>query len=165
MIIDMSLNQEHRERVAAWIETLRSGSYRQGTGALRISNANGPDKYCCMGVSCDMMPGGSWRPPHSDDALEYPLAPGMTPPVAGRAYSFMYDEQSAGAMPPDPWYEWIFGVGSDSAQFTDLTAELAGMNDVGVPFDRIADALAELISDEPIDWPTWLDRHREPMTP
>jgi hypothetical protein len=32
-----------------WVEALRSGQYRQGTGALR---AHG--HYCCLGVLCDL---------------------------------------------------------------------------------------------------------------
>jgi hypothetical protein len=32
-----------------WINSLRSGEYEQGMGALRIN-----DKYCCLGVLCDL---------------------------------------------------------------------------------------------------------------
>ncbi len=32
-----------------WIESLRSGLYQQGNGRLRVG-----DKYCCLGVLCDL---------------------------------------------------------------------------------------------------------------
>lgn len=32
-----------------WIEALRSGEYKQGNGAL-----NYKDKYCCLGVLCEV---------------------------------------------------------------------------------------------------------------
>jgi len=35
---------------AAWLEALRSGKYVQGTGRLHKG-----DKYCCLGVLCDVM--------------------------------------------------------------------------------------------------------------
>lgn len=32
-----------------WLKALRSGEYKQGKLALRIKN-----KYCCLGVLCDI---------------------------------------------------------------------------------------------------------------
>ena len=32
-----------------WIDALRSGKYKQGTGHLRVG-----DQYCCLGVLCDL---------------------------------------------------------------------------------------------------------------
>lgn len=34
-----------------WIESLRSGKYKQGYGLLRDIN----DNYCCLGVACDIL--------------------------------------------------------------------------------------------------------------
>lgn len=34
---------------AQWLTALRSGEYKQGTGALRNGNA-----FCCLGVLCDL---------------------------------------------------------------------------------------------------------------
>lgn len=48
----------NRERVALWVEALRSGEYVQGTGALeyRIRHSEYPQKilttHCCLGVAC-----------------------------------------------------------------------------------------------------------------
>lgn len=37
-----------------WVEALRSGKYAQGEGSLRHQ-----DKFCCLGVLCDVM-GADW---------------------------------------------------------------------------------------------------------
>ena len=34
---------------ARWLKALRSGRYKQATGALRVG-----DGYCCLGVLCDL---------------------------------------------------------------------------------------------------------------
>jgi hypothetical protein len=41
------MKQEIKER---WINALRSGDYKQGSGALRKA-----DNYCCLGVLCDII--------------------------------------------------------------------------------------------------------------
>jgi len=38
-----------------WIEALRSGKYEQGRGFLRRK-----DKYCCLGVLCDLIDPEGW---------------------------------------------------------------------------------------------------------
>jgi hypothetical protein len=40
------MNQEIKTK---WLAALRSGDYQQGTGRLRVD-----DKYCCLGVLCDL---------------------------------------------------------------------------------------------------------------
>lgn len=39
-----------------WVEALRSGKYKQGKGSLRRvpSRSNDVDKFCCLGVLCDL---------------------------------------------------------------------------------------------------------------
>lgn len=41
-----------------WIEALRSGDYKQGTGALRITSENEKGEtiinHCCLGVLCNL---------------------------------------------------------------------------------------------------------------
>ena len=41
------MNQDIKDK---WINALRSGEYKQGTGALKNSN----DAFCCLGVLCDL---------------------------------------------------------------------------------------------------------------
>lgn len=40
----------HQEIAKKWAEELRSGRYKQGVGYLRKG-----DKYCCLGVLCEIM--------------------------------------------------------------------------------------------------------------
>lgn len=41
---------------ARWLKALRSGRYAQGTGTLRKH-----DKFCCLGVLCDVIDSESWQ--------------------------------------------------------------------------------------------------------
>jgi len=42
---------------AKWLEALRSGKYKQGQGRLRSDD----DKFCCLGVLCDISGEGEWE--------------------------------------------------------------------------------------------------------
>lgn len=46
-----------QELKAKWVEALRSGKYEQATGWLREGN-----RYCCLGVLCDISGQGEWEP-------------------------------------------------------------------------------------------------------
>jgi hypothetical protein len=52
------------QKKAKWVEALRSGKYNQGMGRLRSG-----DRYCCMGVLCDVVIDGKWDPFKSRDIL------------------------------------------------------------------------------------------------
>ena len=41
---------------AQWIAALRSGKYEQGKGRLREG-----DKFCCLGVACDLTDPDAWN--------------------------------------------------------------------------------------------------------
>lgn len=41
-----------------WVAALRSGKYEQGRGLLR----NKEDRYCCLGVLCDVIDPTKWSP-------------------------------------------------------------------------------------------------------
>lgn len=47
------MNSEIKKK---WVEALRSGLYKQGTGRLRCN-----DNYCCLGVLCDITDKSKWR--------------------------------------------------------------------------------------------------------
>lgn len=47
------------ELVKRWATALRSGEYKQGSGALRISGTD-TEEYCCLGVLCDIV-GVEWK--------------------------------------------------------------------------------------------------------
>jgi hypothetical protein len=65
------MNQEIAQK---WAETLKSGAYQQGRGALRRQKE---EQYCCLGVLCDMHAkavGGEWTECKDDDAHLYHTA-------------------------------------------------------------------------------------------
>lgn len=37
-----------------WVEALRSGEYRQGTGVLCVIDSKGVAHHCCLGVLCEL---------------------------------------------------------------------------------------------------------------
>ena len=46
----MGKKQNWKENRKKWVEALRSGEYRQGSGSLRTYD----DKFCCLGVLADL---------------------------------------------------------------------------------------------------------------
>lgn len=67
------MNVEH---MMEWITALRSGKYEQGQKALRVGN-----KFCCLGVACDLYDKNGWlepcdsgRIPFHDEVSYLPLA-------------------------------------------------------------------------------------------
>ena len=44
------------ELKAKWLEALRSGKYEQAKGCLRKD-----DRYCCLGVLCDVVDPSGWE--------------------------------------------------------------------------------------------------------
>jgi hypothetical protein len=53
------MTQEQRDK---WCAALRSGTYRQGYGAIRRC-----DRYCAIGVLCDVTDPGKWEMSRRDD--------------------------------------------------------------------------------------------------
>jgi hypothetical protein len=39
---------------AAWLTALRSGEYEQGIGRLGMRDRDGQEKFCCLGVLCEV---------------------------------------------------------------------------------------------------------------
>lgn len=55
------------KNVEKWKEALLSGKYKQGVGVLRTPE----DKYCCLGVACDISGLGEWRRQDNGDEWDY----------------------------------------------------------------------------------------------
>lgn len=98
-----------------WVDSLRSGEYKQGHGALHIKTDKG-DKFCCLGVGCDLYqehgPGGLYT-------SEGTRWQGET--------TVKYDGQNG--FPPPAVASWL---GIDQK----LMSELADMNDGGYNGER-----------------------------
>ena len=56
LIIQEGVREMQPEILAAWIQALESGEYDQGRKVLRSTD----NKYCCLGVVCDIVAGDEW---------------------------------------------------------------------------------------------------------
>jgi hypothetical protein len=67
----------NKEIKKLWVEALRSGEYKQARGRLRDE-----DKFCCLGVLCDLHAkavGGAWCRDH-EGYLVYSDSDALLPP-------------------------------------------------------------------------------------
>lgn len=49
----------NKENIQKWVDALRSGKYKQGSGRLRRPSAGG-DGFCCLAVACDVYDENGW---------------------------------------------------------------------------------------------------------
>jgi hypothetical protein len=118
-------NIEAQKRNREWIAALRSGSYRQGQGKLRTLNSESAlsdtkDKFCCLGVACNLYDSSRWRF-FSPDVVTYMHEAGILPNEVMNAYCLKDNDG---------------GNGDD-----DHTTSLAARNDYGATFEQIADII------------------------
>ncbi len=116
--LNVSMNADIKQR---WVEALRSGQYKQGSGGLKINNC-----YCCLGVLCELhrqdFPGEKWQRDYENSSrFGYILRHAVNYPV---------EEISAWA-----------GL-SLSISVYDL---LADVNDSGADFPTIASLIEEML--------------------
>lgn len=106
-----------------WLEALRSGKYAQGKDALRIG-----DKFCCLGVLCDVYKkaknDGEWVSSGNADKM-----------------MFVLNKDRSHAVLPSPVRLWA-GLNNPNPNLTqgDFTS-LATMNDSGRSFKDIANVI------------------------
>ena len=113
---------------AQWVEALRSGRYRQGRHALRDRH----DKYCCLGVACEITGTGWFEHTFSSGVLGYVTT------NHGMEYPTPND------LPPEV-YEVLASSHSCSNGYDSVMNWLATKNDAGVSFDKIADLIEEYL--------------------
>lgn len=142
-----------RQKAEKWIEELRSKKYVQGAAYLRQVDRDETERYCCLGVFCEM-------------AVEAGiiLAPYYMEPMNGRRiyeYHSRDGQRWSGTMGPDVslWGGFSLPPGLDDADmrypgdgsFTmsgvstsgpwSQQVTLASLNDDGLTFDQIADII------------------------
>ena len=103
-----------------WIQALRSGDYEQGQGALRFGN-----KFCCLGVLCDISGIGKWTEGKGESEMKY--------------YRLPEDDHDWSAFLPTKIREWANVPNGVDGNGVDYLHQLTGMNDEGVSFKKIAD--------------------------
>jgi hypothetical protein len=119
------MNPEIKKR---WVDALRSGKYRQTRSAL---NDNGG--YCCLGVLCEL-------------AVEDGVTRRAPIDRCRNGYTFNEDTTNlAGAFPPRAVYKWAGLPEERLGVAVGGTETLAGMNDNGDSFEKIADAIEEYL--------------------
>lgn len=117
---------------ARWVKALKSGEYEQGQGSL-----NEKDKYCCLGVLCDLYVKENPDHPWADG--EYAPEKGLVQ-VEGRKYLF-----GQGSFLPPLVEQWAGLSHGNDVIFWDGDAEshdgLVDMNDNGSDFNQIAEVI------------------------
>lgn len=106
------MNTEIKEK---WLESLRSGKYEQGTGALR-KNGEACDQFCCLGVLCDIIAPEKWK-------------------LANKSEIFIHDCDRVGTL--SSRLKEKVGLNAD------IEEQLIDLNDNGKSFSEIADFIQE----------------------
>ena len=139
--------KRHRKEL---VNALRSGKYKQATGKLRITTGDF-DKFCCLGVACDISGLGEWSKVLNSDQQNYLVGQfGVGTIDMPREVREYFGFTTGGGEFVVPSY--IDEVGYDSYSINDVEDALFRMNDRGISFLDIAKTIAEepkdLIMDE-----------------
>jgi hypothetical protein len=115
------MNLEVKEK---WVSALLSGDYKQGEGYLRDE-----DKFCCLGVLCDLAV--------KDGVID--------PPFKATSGIYLYDGENS-AFLPEKVSQWA-GLDSDNpipnVPRVEDQNSLSGYNDDGIPFNEIAQIIKD----------------------
>lgn len=119
------MNPQVKEK---WVAALRSGEYKQGTGALKLLEyEDSQPRYCCLGVLCDLHQketgNGYW-----EGGTYY----ATDEPANGLNYS--------GSYLPLAVRQWA-GLDYENPVVYPIGMTLAGLNDQGKPFEAIAEVI------------------------
>lgn len=112
------------DNLAKLVTALRSGEYIQGRSALHVG-----DKFCCLGVACDLYAKETGRGHWKINSLG--------------CYEFVTPEDVRSGVLPKPVMEWL-GLPNRNGEFVRdgrPSSSLADMNDYGASFAAIADLI------------------------
>src|ERR1700728_845952 len=118
--------KEQKKIRKQWVAALRSGQYKQGIGAL-VTLGDKYDRFCCLGVLCDMAVRAG--------VIESPIVIGLEENLA---YGL---DLATGALPQEV-VDWV-GINTCAGDFEG--SDLAWLNDKGKKFKTIA----KIIESEP----------------
>lgn len=114
------MNQEIKKQ---WVAALRSGKYQQTKGRLRTID----NRYCCLGVLCDLVAPGDWDLPHNSGENYLHVGSCGLPTNKVLRMAGVLDVEKAGK--------------EDAITVTHPLFVLANMNDKGKSFAEIAHAI------------------------
>jgi hypothetical protein len=124
-----------RRRRKKWLEALRSGDFKQAKGCLK-KQTKGEIRHCCLGVAAELAGVQSQRDEHS---------------LGSGVFHFRFQDEGLAfeqsQMLPEGGMEWL-GLNTDDPHINlkdkdDCYLNLAGLNDRGWSFAKIADAIEE----------------------
>lgn len=143
--ITQEIVDQQRKNLAEWVAELRSGKYGQAKDYLREG-----DKYCCLGVLCNMVNPEGWTKDGMGTSQAYRFQDGgLLTPGPNSAFSFGL-RNSRGAfitteeiLKQFPKIALVPAVAS-AAPFGTLVGRVVGLtdlNDFGFSFQEIADVI------------------------
>lgn len=153
---------QNKEVLRRWINELRSGEYKQATGALRKTNVNAAtgekeNTFCCLGVLTDMWIrehpdlSGQWDFCNSGDEIADMEEEGADTLPSTKRWHFVQNSftdivEEANFLPPVvmKWagFHTNSPIGYMGERTSGSTADnLAEYNDAGVDFNEIADII------------------------
>lgn len=121
------------EKKTRWVERLRSGTRKQGTGVLHRRLA-GEDFYCCLGVLCELA---------IEDGIDLRVSPEPTGDENPRGALVISYDGYEDFLPPKV-VEWAGLRGGNpltTQRMEDTRLTLSYLNDNGKSFREIADII------------------------
>jgi hypothetical protein len=107
-----------------WVDALRSGKYKRGKNALRKIDEKGEEKFCCLGVLCDVA---------IQNGVEILVQKSTWHPE-----NFAYGKDQVDDFLPEEVIQW---AGLDTEDPETGRTSLASKNDKDWSFKRIADSI------------------------
>jgi len=110
---------EHRQK---WVDALKSGKYEQGKDMLRDG-----DKFCCLGVACDISGLGVWTESTGRDENG----------KVTQDYAYVVNGRQSWGLLPREVRDWLGLKYSDAGYMHGVRKLLCKANDDGFDFNAI----------------------------
>jgi hypothetical protein len=140
-----------KEIAKKWVRALRSKKYKRGAGYLKIVRKNGEARHCCLGVLCELYQAERKR--DKKPLLSIESGTGYSYLEAGASVTGFGDEGEAQVL-PQRVQRWAGLKDMSGDMRGDLVPcagnsypSLAGLNDAGCSFARIADIIEARVND------------------
>jgi hypothetical protein len=128
------VTEEQKERMREWVRRLRSGEYQQGVHKLHTIDSQDNHRYCCLGVACEMAVEAGIVTSHVREGI-----------VSRQIVRYHWDlGHFQETMLPSPVADWLGLTDvSPTVKWRSVDIAVATINDDGVDFDTIANALEQ----------------------